>query len=225
MPDNDSATTETIDPTPTDMPQNDPAQDEFADADLDIKGDDGQVDWKLAARRDETRRKRVERDLEQTRQQLSESKNAQAQLDAITKALGLSDDTDPDPAKLADDLTKVQAEARAGKVENAVLRAASAAGVNADALTDSRSFMSTVEALDPADENFTTKLGEAITAATDANPALKGNTTPTTPRSGTEIAGTPADGQLTRADLEGMSPEAIVQAKADGRLNDLLGIR
>lgn len=31
--------------------------------------------------------------------------------------------------------------------------------------------------------------------------------------------------QLTRADLDGMSPEAIVKAKADGRLNDLLGIK
>lgn len=31
--------------------------------------------------------------------------------------------------------------------------------------------------------------------------------------------------QLTRSDLAGMSPEAIVQAKSEGRLNDLLGIR
>lgn len=31
--------------------------------------------------------------------------------------------------------------------------------------------------------------------------------------------------QLTRADLAGMTPEAIVKAKAEGRLNDLLGIK
>jgi len=31
--------------------------------------------------------------------------------------------------------------------------------------------------------------------------------------------------QLTRDDLKGMSPEAIVKAKAEGRLNDLLGIK
>jgi len=30
--------------------------------------------------------------------------------------------------------------------------------------------------------------------------------------------------QLTRADLAGMDPEAIVQARTDGRLNTLLGI-
>lgn len=31
--------------------------------------------------------------------------------------------------------------------------------------------------------------------------------------------------QLTRSDLERMSPDQIVQAKSDGRLNDLLGIK
>ncbi|MEU0245178.1 hypothetical protein ABZ192_12735 [Streptomyces sp. NPDC006235] len=31
--------------------------------------------------------------------------------------------------------------------------------------------------------------------------------------------------QLTRADLKGKSPEFIAKAKADGRLNDLLGIK
>ncbi len=31
--------------------------------------------------------------------------------------------------------------------------------------------------------------------------------------------------QLTRADLAGMGPEAIVKAKAEGRLNDVLGIQ
>ena len=30
--------------------------------------------------------------------------------------------------------------------------------------------------------------------------------------------------QLSRADLAGMDPEAIVQARTDGRLNTLLGI-
>ena len=30
--------------------------------------------------------------------------------------------------------------------------------------------------------------------------------------------------QLTRADLAGMDPEAIVQARTDGRLNAVLGI-
>ena len=30
--------------------------------------------------------------------------------------------------------------------------------------------------------------------------------------------------QLTRADLAGMDPEAIIQARTDGRLNTLLGI-
>ena len=31
--------------------------------------------------------------------------------------------------------------------------------------------------------------------------------------------------QLTRGDLAGMTPEAIVQAKSEGRLNDILGIK
>lgn len=37
-------------------------------------------------------------------------------------------------------------------------------------------------------------------------------------------APTPIDGQLTRADLKTMTPDEIVQAKADGRLNTVLGI-
>lgn len=40
---------------------------------------------------------------------------------------------------------------------------------------------------------------------------------------GTGTPGTPT--QLSRSDLRGMSPEAIVAAKAEGRLNDLLGVK
>jgi hypothetical protein len=37
--------------------------------------------------------------------------------------------------------------------------------------------------------------------------------------------GTPPAGQLTQDDLRRMTPEAIVKAKADGQLNDLLGVK
>ena len=215
MPDIDTTDPTPVDPTPApaDPTPADPPADDGPDTDWKAKYEQSVKE----GRKWEGRAKENHGKLTQVEQQ------AQAQLDAIAKALGLKGDDTPDPAKLADDLTQSQSEARATKVENAVLRAESKAGVNADALTDSRAFMSTVEALDPADADFTSKLGDAITAALDANPALKG--TPQTPRSGTEIAGTTATGQLTRADLATMSPDAIVKAKADGRLNDLLGIR
>lgn len=87
----------------------------------------------------------------------------------IGKALGLvTDDTPPDPARLAEQVTASQAQARQAQVELAVYRAA---GDTADpvALIDSRAFMETVQGLDPAD---TQAITEAITQAVTANPRL-----------------------------------------------------
>ena len=67
---------------------------------------------------------------------------------------------------------------------------------------------------------------------------LTGSTSPRSPATPNgvtvEAAGAPAAPQvldaaaaakLTRADLGRMSPDEIVKAKAEGRLNDLLGIK
>lgn len=54
--------------------------------------------------------------------------------------------------------------------------------------------------------------------------AAQGGTGPVFESPGSRRKGAPA-GQLTKADLEGMTPEQISAARAEGRLNDLLGIK
>lgn len=72
---------------------------------------------------------------------------------------------------------------------------------------------------------------EELNASADALLAFRGETAkvPAAPSAaGQGNVGKPVstgNAQLTRADLAGMSPEAIVQAKAEGRLNALLGIQ
>ena len=155
---------------------------------------------------------------EQTRQQT---------MDAIAKALGLKGDDDPAKAAqtAADERDAARKEAQATKVENAVLRMAAKQNANPDALTDSRSFMHTLEAIDPAADDFAAQVETAIKTAVEANPSLKAQTAPVAApaRSGGHVGGgAPVPGQLDS--VEGMSPAEIVKAKEDGRLNKLLGI-
>ena len=106
------------------------------------------------------------------------------QMDALAKALGLkSDDTPPDPAKLAEQITAEQgktadAEARAAAAERtlAVYLAAGAHEANPALLVDSSSFMASIKDVDHTDA---AALGEAIKKAVEANPVLKA--VPTTP--------------------------------------------
>lgn len=96
--------------------------------------------------------------------------NQQAQLDAIAKAAGLkSDDTPPDPAKLAEQITAAQGETasektRADNAERklAVFLVAGDHGANAVALLDSTSFLDSIKDVDHTD---VAKLGESIKAA------------------------------------------------------------
>lgn len=70
---------------------------------------------------------------------------------------------------------------------------------------------------------------EELEAAADALLAFKGTAAPPKAPSadGQGPVGTPIGGpeQLSRADLVGMSPEDITKAKAEGRLDVLLGIK
>jgi hypothetical protein len=151
----------------------------------------------------------------------------QASLDAIAKALGLKEADDPAAAAktAAEERDAARAEAKQAKVENAVLRMAAKHGAVPEALTDSRSFMAQLDAIDPAAEDFTAKLETAIKAAVEANPALKA--APVVPaRSGGPLPPTPpAAGQLTAEDVKAMTPDEVVKAKAEGRLNQLLGVK
>lgn len=118
---------------------------------------------------------RLRREAANYRTQLREAQAAQQQqLDAIAKALGLKDGDDaPDPAQLTEQLTASQAEARQARVELAVFRGAAAHSGDPAALLDSRSFLTSVAQLDPADAGFDKAVSDAIKAAVDGNPKLK----------------------------------------------------
>lgn len=71
------------------------------------------------------------------------------------------------------------------------------------------------------DQGSPTNVPDLIDSLLAAKPYLAGNRTSGSADLGARGDKTP--GQLSRADLQSMSPEAIVQAQADGRLRDILG--
>jgi hypothetical protein len=89
--------------------------------------------------------------------------------DGLAKALGLKTDDSLDPAKLQEELAKSQVQSRQSTVELAVFRTADAAGANPAALLDSRSFLSSIEGVDPYN---TDALKAAIATAITENPLL-----------------------------------------------------
>lgn len=81
----------------------------------------------------------------------------------------------------------------------------------------------------PVAEDGTVDAGavaKALDALLEAQPYLApSNPTPPRPGSGEQgPRGATPGAQLTREDLKSLSPDEIVKAKADGRLNDLMGI-
>jgi hypothetical protein len=95
------------------------------------------------------------------------------QFDELVKKITGKDDGDPDPDKLAQDLTAAQREARATKVEVAVLKSAGKHDANPALLADSRTFMDSIADLDPSADDFASKLDAAIKKAVTDNEALK----------------------------------------------------
>lgn len=95
----------------------------------------------------------------------------------VALALGVAQDDSeeaPDPAEQVTALTRQIEETRTqadqSRLELAIYKTASAAGANPDALLDSRSFMSKLATIDPAD---TEAVKSAISEATRNNPTLK----------------------------------------------------
>lgn len=86
----------------------------------------------------------------------------------VGRALGIiKDDEKLDPAKLTEQLTGAQAQVKQTQVELAVYQAAAAAGANANALLDSRSFLSKIADLEPGDTaGITAAIGEAVAGNT-----------------------------------------------------------
>lgn len=128
--------------------------------------------------------------------------------------------------KSADYETKLSAaeeKARAAAIERAAERAARKANVDADALLDSRSFLSAASKLDPTTDTFAADLESAVAAAVDANPKLR--LAQAAKRSGAEIPGRSGGSeQLTREQVTEMAqrdPAALDKARREGRLKHL----
>lgn len=138
----------------------------------------------------------------------------------IGKALGLVKDEPVDPADLTKQLTQAQSEQRQAALELAIFKSTPDAAV-ANALLDSRSFLEKVADLNPSDSDA---IAAAVGEAVQGNPALGKRLPAPNPAQGSSASGPTKPGQLAESDLDRMSPEEIVKAKAEGRLNDLLGI-
>ncbi|MET0492911.1 MAG: hypothetical protein ABW000_07235 [Actinoplanes sp.] len=75
--------------------------------------------------------------------------------------------------KSDEDIQAAQATARDSVAQLSAFRAASRNGADPDALLDSLAFVEKLKTLDPAAEDFTTKLSAAIKKAVEDNPKLK----------------------------------------------------
>lgn len=125
----------------------------------------------------------------------------------VGKALGLVPEDVTDPAKLAEQVSASQAQAKQSAVELAVFRAADAANGDPIALLDSRAFLAKAADINPHD---TTALVAAITEAVAENPRL-GTTAPAIPGAG--MRPNPAQGSSASAPL-GLDAQIAAAEKA-----------
>lgn len=181
------------------------------------KGDD--TDWKARSRQWESRAK-ANRDAAAERDQLK------ATLDTLRKALDPDAQADDDPHKVAEKAVAERdartAELRSLRLERAAERAGRKAGADVDALLDSRGFLTALGGLDPDSDDFDGELAAAVAKAVEHNPRLKAASQAPTKSVTEPGAATDTNGQLTRADLAGMTPEQITEARRKGRLASLL---
>lgn len=151
-------------------PPGESSQDDATSSKPEIKGeyDPDRAMRDLGKARDDAKR---EKDL-----RLKTEQDQQAKLDAVLVALGLKPDPKTDPAataaKVAKELTDAQARIGELTIENALFKLAGKAGADVDALTDSRTFMKQLAALDPSATDFEKTVGQAIRDAVKSNPKL-----------------------------------------------------
>ncbi|MET9444994.1 hypothetical protein [Streptomyces sp. NPDC006610] len=156
----------------------------------------------------------------------------------VAKAFGLETDEEkpPTPEELAKQLDEARGETKASReqarqtqVELAVYKTAGKYGGDPDALLDSRSFANAISKLDPTAADFDEQVGKAVKAAVDGNKKLAAKAPEPEEPEPTPAAGAPMDGapggkrQLTKADVDRMSPQQIRKALQEGRLDAYLG--
>lgn len=120
-------------------------------------------------------------DYDQLRQQVTELAPLKEQVATIAKAFGAKDDTPPDPAVLAQQVTQEQAKAREASVQLAVYRSPAAKSADVDGLLDSTSFQRTLAEVDP---NDAAAVDAAVKTFVDANPRFKAATEDPFPSAG-----------------------------------------
>ena len=179
-----------------------------------------------AAAEAEIKRLRQENGAARTNAKAAAAEEARKELaQQIGKALGLVADEPVDPAKLTEQLTATQAQAKQAALELAIYQSTPDATV-AKALLDSRSFLAKVADLDPTDG---VAIAAAVGEAVSENPALGKRAPAPTPGQGSSAAGPTTAGQLTRQDVERLAREGkhaeIDKAREEGWLNELLGIK
>ncbi|NIL56719.1 hypothetical protein [Salinispora arenicola] len=161
--------TDGADGTGADSPAGETGQDDATNK-PEIKGeyDPDRAMRDLGKARDDAKREKELR--------LKTEQDQQAKLDAVQVALGLKPDPKTDPAataaKVAKELTDAQARIGELTIENALFKLAGKAGADVDALTDSRTFMKQLAALDPSATDFDKAVGQAIRDAVKSNPKL-----------------------------------------------------
>lgn len=156
----------------------------------------------------------------------------------VAAAFGIETDEakPPTPEELAKQLDEARGETKASReqarqtrVELAVHRNAARLGADPDALLDSRAFEKALASLDPAADDFTTSMENAVKQALEANPKLKAKAPEPKEPEPTPAGGAPMDGapggkrQLGAADAARMTPEEIAKAVEEGRFKSYLG--
>lgn len=220
-------------PTPAPTPPAGPAPAPPSPAPASAQTVDQLPDWAQKIVRDARSGEASYRD--QLRQAQEQAKQHGELTQKVAAALGIPVSGAADPAKLTEQLTVAQAATRQSAVELAVWKTAATAGGNAEALLDSRTFLDTISRLDPASASFAKDVGDAIAAAVASNdrfkaaagqaPAPTPNPAPFQGSADGGARGGNAVSQITEAELARMTPEQIVEAQAQGRLNDLLGVK
>ncbi|MEV8029263.1 hypothetical protein [Cellulosimicrobium funkei] len=142
----------------------------------------------------------------------------------IGKTLGLIKDDEPaDPAELTKQIEAERNAARAAQVELSVFRVAGKHQADADALLDSRAFLTRVKALDPTADDFASQVEDAVKTAVENNPKLRVVQAAT--KAGSDLSAGNADpkkGQLTREQFAALTVSERAKAIKDGRVKNLL---
>jgi hypothetical protein len=154
------------------------------------------------------------------KQQAAEAARAEllGQIAPALKALGIdvpgAEQLTPEQLQkqLADEASARQTEAQDKQNlqrEHQVLLSAIDAGADHKRLLDSRAFLAKVADLDPAAEDFSSKVGAAVTEALTADPTLKAGRAPGA--SSVDHAGGSGEGAITKEKFDAMSYDEQVE--------------